>query len=196
MKKSAEITPDSFANAFRTVIRVGFNWDRFFEEGWPVEAVTLNSHADLMRCFMPWYIGKTGNEVNYDHPEAAPMNLGDVPATMQILNEERQGDIQDYVKKFNKERGVVEFTAPTYTLPENRHFVLDRNHRLSALMLAKAPFKVTLWNVCGPLDPDCLLDLIHFYKTPAAVQSKRSRKTQRKLRTTHDRPPLSHSSRN
>jgi hypothetical protein len=28
--------------------------------------------------------------------------------------------------------------------------------------LNSVPFEVTLWNVRGPLDPSCLLDLIHW----------------------------------
>jgi hypothetical protein len=156
------VTPKTFAENYRESIRVGFNWDRFLDEAWPVERVILNSRSDLSRCFMPWYIGKTGDEVAFDHPEAVPLRLTDVPKSFQILNEERKTDIQAYVETFRTHRGVVEFAVPTYALPEDQHFVLDGNHRLSALAMVSVPFEATLWNVRGPLDVDCLLDLVHW----------------------------------
>lgn len=165
---SVSISPEQlldhrdFADRFRGAIRVGFNWERFFAEAWPIEPVILRTRDDLARCCMPWYIGKSGNEVNYDHEEAAPMCMKDVPKALGILNDERQKDIHDYARQFKNTGALVEFSAPTYALPENGHFVLDRNHRLSALTLVNVPYRVTLWNVRGPLEPECLLDLEHW----------------------------------
>jgi len=155
-------SPVAFAKAFRNDIRVGFNWDRFFEEEWPIELVSLDSPLALARCFMPWYVGPKGDEVAYDDPEAVPMSLNDVPKAMAILNEERRADIQQFVDSLRSHNDVIKFAAPTYALPDNHYFILDRNHRLSALTLNSVPFEVTLWNVRGPLDPSCLLDLIHW----------------------------------
>lgn len=155
-------TPIEFDRAFRDVIRIGFNWDRFLEEKWPIEFVTLDSHDALARCFMPWYIGAKGEEVAYDYPDAVPMRLTDVPKAMELLNEERRGDIQQYVDTFRDQKGKIQFSAPTYALPDNQHFILDRNHRLSALTLNSVPFEVTLCNVRGPLESEGLLDLIHW----------------------------------
>jgi hypothetical protein len=157
-------TPPGFAATFRDSIRVGLNWDRLFAERWPIKSIELTSAADLERCFMPWYIGKTGEEVAYDDPDAAPMRLTDVPKIKGILNDERQSDIHEKVSLFRDGHGMIEFSAPTYALPDDQYFVLDRNHRLSALTMVSVPFKVTLWNVYGPLDPDCLLDLVHWTK--------------------------------
>lgn len=158
---------DSFAARFREVIRIGLNWDRFFAEKWPIEVVMLDSPEDLGRCFMPWYIGKKGDEVAYDFPGAAPLKLTDVPKSVDILNLERQSDIHEVVAEFGREKETIEFTVPTYGLPNDQYFVLDGNHRLSALTLISVPFKVTLWNVGGPLDPDCLLDLVHWQSKTA-----------------------------
>jgi len=162
---SAPTTPTSaaFAEAFRDAIRVGFNWDRFFAENWPIEVVTLKTQADLGRCFTPWYIGVNGDEVPYDAPDAVPMNLRDVPKAVTLLSAERRADIQDYVETFTEDGGVVRFRAPTYALPKGGHFILDRNHRLSALTMSSSlSFEVTLWNVRGPLESEGLLDLIHW----------------------------------
>jgi hypothetical protein len=155
-------TPASFAERFRSVIRIGLNWDRFAKDRWPVKVVTLNSPEDLGRFFMPWYIGPDGKEVAYDDVHAVPLNLRDVPKAMKLLNEERRGDIEQYVDKFRKQNSLIEFMAPTYSLPNNQYFILDRNHRLSALAIHPFPFQVTLWNVVGPLDHTCLLDLLHW----------------------------------
>lgn len=162
MSQTPPISVSTFTQKFRDVIRVGLNWDRFDEENWPIELVPLESTTDLNRCFMPWYIGPDGNEVAYDSPLAVPMRLTDVPKTMQLLNDERKADIQNYVDNFRSQKDVIEFNAPTYALPDEQYFILDRNHRLSALTLNGIRFKVTLWNVCGPLDPDGLLDVIHW----------------------------------
>lgn len=155
-------TPHAFAIAYRDVIRVGLNWDRFFAERWPVEVVTLTTPADLARCFMPWYIGVHGQEVAYDDPDAVPMSLADVPKATTVLNDERKRDLQEYVDKFSREGGVVRFTAPTYALPDDQYFLLDKNHRLAALAVLEVPFEVTLWNVRGPFDADALLDLTYW----------------------------------
>jgi hypothetical protein len=152
-------TPKQFEDRFINVIRVGFNWDRFLEEQWPVELVHLTNSEDLHRCFMPWYIGPNGEEVAYDDPNAAPLRLTDVPKSMHILSEERKADVIEKVEEFRQERDIITFSAPTYALPDNQYFVLDRNHRLSALTLNPVSFDVTLWNVRGPLESDSLLDL-------------------------------------
>jgi len=155
-------TPAQFDEQFREHIRVGFNWKRFYDERWPIELVTLESIHDLKRCFMPWYIGTAGEEVAYDDEAAVPMNLLDVPKASAILNDERRADIQEYVKAFQEHPELLEFEVPTYALPNDECFVLDRNHRLSALTFVSTPFRVTLWNVRGPLESDCLLDLVHW----------------------------------
>ena len=119
MATSKVLMPEAFAVAFREAIRVGFNWDRFFEESWPIELVTLNSPSGLARCFIPWYVGKMGDELAYDDLGAVPMSLTDVPKVMGILNDERQVDIQKYADSFSRQAEVVEFAARTYALPDN-----------------------------------------------------------------------------
>lgn len=161
-------TPEKFAEDFRDAIRVGFNWDRFLAEQWPIERVILDSPEMLGQCFTPWYIGTVGHEVPYDAAEAVPMSLRDVPKAAGILCAERRADIQGYVDKFRAESGTIRFAAPTYALPDGGYFVLDRNHRLSALTLCAQPFEVELWNVRGPHETECLLDLTHWLRAKEA----------------------------
>lgn len=157
-------TPALFENRFREDIRVGLNWDRFLEERWPIERVVLVSDVDLERCFTPWYVGKGAEELPYDHPHAVPMSLGDVPKAFEILSAERKADIQDKIDQFREGPSPVRFVAPTYALPDGRYFVLDKNHRLSALALSGMPFEAELWNVRGPFEKECLLDLDFWLK--------------------------------
>lgn len=156
------VFPEQFAERFRDDIRVGFNWDRFLAESWPIEKVHLRSRTDLARCYVPWYIGKSGQEVAYDHDEAVPMSLSDVPKAVTLLNAERKEDIKKFLLEFAQSKGPITLTVPTYALPNDQYFVLDRNHRLAAVTLFPGTFDITLWNVHGPPDSDGLLDIIHW----------------------------------
>ena len=157
-------TPVEFERRFRDVIRVGFNWDRFLREQWPVEIVKLDSASDLARCFTPWYVGKFSEELPYDHPHAVPMSLSDVPKAFMILSEERRTDIQAKIDQIRNRTGTVRFIAPTYSLPNDNYFVLDKNHSLSSIALSGNAFEVELWNVRGPFEKDSLLDLEFWLK--------------------------------
>jgi hypothetical protein len=164
MTKRLSPTPEEFEEKFRESIRVGFNWDRFLAERWPIQRVVLVSLNDLGRCFTPWYVGKVAEELPYDHPHAAPMSLSDVPDAFLILNEERKADIQQKIDDLRRSSSPVRFIAPTYALPDDRYFVLDKNHRLSALAVSGKPFETELWNVQGPFEKECLLDLTFWLK--------------------------------
>jgi hypothetical protein len=160
-----EMTPAAFAKQYREVVRVGFNWNRFILESWPVREVVITEQSDLRRCFMPWYIDADGKEVAYDDELAVPMCVRDVPHAMKLLNKERHHDIQQYVEEFQLHPDNIQFAAPTFALPDDQYFVLDRNHRLSALAVQPVHFKVVLWNVHGPFEKDALLDL-HYWLHP------------------------------
>jgi hypothetical protein len=164
MTEKSSPSPESFEVKFRESIRVGLNWDRFLAERWPVERVALNSEGDFERCFTPWYVGKGAEELSYDHPHAVPMRLSDVPHAYSILSEERKSDIEDKIEKLRHGPSPVRFIAPTYALPDDCYFVLDKNHHLSALALSGKPFEVELWNVQGPFEKECLLDLDFWLK--------------------------------
>jgi hypothetical protein len=157
-------TPEQFAERFRDSIRVGLNWDRFLAERWPIELVVLDSENDLGRCFTPWYVGKGAEELPYDHPHAVPMSLTDVRKAFTILSDERKADIREKIDSVRAGPSPVRFIAPTYALPDERYFVLDKNHRLSALALSDKPFEAELWNVRGPFEKECLLDLDFWLK--------------------------------
>jgi hypothetical protein len=162
-----QLTVEEFEKKFRESIRVGFNWDRFLAERWPIERVMLFSENDLGRCFTPWYVGKGGEELPYDDPHAVPMSLHDVPKAFAILSDERKADIQDKINAIRGGPSPVQVIAPSYALPDDRFFVLDKNHHLSALVVSGLRFEVELWNVRGPFEKECLLDLDFWLKDQA-----------------------------
>jgi hypothetical protein len=92
------------------------------------------------------------------------MSLSDVPHAFLILNDERKADIQEKIDDLRSSPSPVRFIAPTYALPDDRYFVLDKNHRLSALAVSGKPFETELWNVQGPFEKECLLDLTFWLK--------------------------------
>lgn len=160
-----------FEDKFREDIRVGLNWDRFLREGWPIEKVVIKTMAGLRRCFVPWYIGPDGKEQAYDSKDAVPMRLTDVHKAIELLHDQRAADIHEFVREFKGTKERIQFDVPTYSLPKKQYFVLDRNHRLSALTLLSAKFEVTLWNIQGPFELDGLLDLYHWL-TPKQRRQK------------------------
>jgi hypothetical protein len=159
-----------FAEKFRDDIRVGLNWDRFLREQWPVEKIVIRSVAGLKRCFVPWYIGPDGKELAYNMKDAVPMRLTDVPKAIDLLHDERTTDIKLKVREFKESTGNICFEAPTYALRRNQYFVMDRNHRLSALTMLPSRFEVTLWNIRGPFELDGLLDLYHWLSPKQRLQ--------------------------
>lgn len=164
MTKRPPPTPEEFEATFRESIRVGLNWNRFLAERWPIERIVLVSASDLGRCFTPWYVGKGAEELPYDHPHAVPMSLSDVPKAFKILSDKRKADIQEKIDGTRSDPSPSRFIAPTYALPDDRFFVLDKNHHLSALALSGKPFQVELWNLRGPFERECLLDLEFWLK--------------------------------
>jgi hypothetical protein len=164
MSSPAPPSPRQFAEKFREGIRVGFNWERFLAEKWPIERISISDRAILGRCFMPWYIGKSGEDVAYDDAAGAPMSLTDVPKAMEILNDERKGDLQEKIEKLQRGDAGPRLIVPSYGLPDGNFFIMDRNHRLSAIMLTSGDFEIELWNVLGPHEEDCLMDLNHWLR--------------------------------
>lgn len=50
MSSLAPPSPRQFAEKFREGIRVGFNWERFLAENWPIERISISDRESLGRC--------------------------------------------------------------------------------------------------------------------------------------------------
>jgi hypothetical protein len=70
---------------------------------------------------------------------------------------------------------VIGIQVPTHALPNDQCFVLDRNHRLPALTFASTPFRITLWNVRGPLQAHYVRDLTCWLPKDARYDSSERR---------------------
>lgn len=152
------LTVDEFHNKFCCGIRVIFNWRRFFAEDWPINGRTLTSPHDLSSLRLPWYRNEHGAFVNYNAADAIPLSLNDVQEWYQLLSPEEISTIERMKEEFVQGVCAPQFEFPSYALPNDTYMVLDANHRLCALALAKVPFIINMWVVEGPIDPTALAD--------------------------------------
>lgn len=152
------LTVDEFHNKFCCGIRVIFNWRRFFAENWPINKLILTSINDLSTLRLPWYRNEQGAFVDYKEINAIPVALDDVLEWYQLLPPQEIDTIERMKEEFVQGLSVPQFEFPSYALPDSSYIVLDANHRLCALSLAKVPFMVHMWVVEGPIDPNALAD--------------------------------------
>lgn len=159
---SQPIHPELFAAFFRDGLRVWLDWDAVASNGWPVTLSLLDVRNDLEDLYVPWYLARKREEVDYGHPEASPLRLAEIPQNLEALEEERRNLIRAFAVEFAGSTEPVRLTIPCYALDQQRSLVLDGNHRLAALVCAAAPFRILRFTLHGPLDPDVLPDLVHF----------------------------------
>lgn len=153
---------DRFVEKFGTEIRVLFNWNRFQKEWWPVKAIEIADLKTLKKCFVPWYLGISGEEVNYDDPTATPIVLSNIPTLLPKLRPDHRDGIIRYLNMFRNSSTPIQFDAAAYSVSQDQYLLLDGSHRSSALMLSTSDFSMSLHVVYGPLEKDCLPDLIHW----------------------------------
>ena len=153
------MTTEAFDAAFRPSIGVCFNWQRFVRERWKVTHRVLTSVPEFAHCFLPWYIGRNGGEVSFRVDGARPIRFAEIPKVLSQLDARHQDGIRRYVKAFQVQEDEAAFPAPVYSLSGSLFIAMDANHRLSALTLVSKRIKVDVYEVLGPLDADCLLDL-------------------------------------
>jgi hypothetical protein len=152
------LAPEVFHGKFCRDIRIGFNWRRFLLEGWSLRRVTLESPDDLSSLRLPWYRNGAGGLVDFDTADASPLVLDCVKEWLPLLPSERVFTIEKMRDEYLAGVRTTSFEFPSYALPLNRHMIMDGNHRLSALVLSKMQFKIEMWVVIGPIDPNALAD--------------------------------------
>ena len=150
---------DLFVAEFGSGIRVGLNWTRLLKERWPLSKRLLRARADFDACWLPWYVGTEGGEVQYDAGGARPVRLFDIPAVVTKLRADRQRDVAEYARQFREAEDVIRFSVPAYMVSASGFVALDRCHRLAALAMDDFKFEVEVVGLEGPLEPECLLDL-------------------------------------
>jgi hypothetical protein len=136
-------------NQFGTLsgITVCFNWQRFWDERWPIELLDLQSPQAFTRLFAPRY------------PQDKKLCLPEIPNSLTLLPQRDQDKIQKQIDEFKAATTPIRFKAATYSLPGGDYMIMDAYHRLCAVTIANLPFQVEQCNVKGPAERDCLWDV-------------------------------------
>lgn len=142
--------------------RVFLNWEAVKEADWPILLQLATQPDELSSCFLPWYLSEDKSEVDFSHPAASPISLGQIDEALPFLNHSRQTVIRTFEQRFQNLGTTVHLFVPTYGLGEGRSLVLDGCHRLMALLDGAIPFCVLLFNLLGPIDEQILPDLQHW----------------------------------
>lgn len=157
-----EIPREVFFFFFKPFIRVLFSWERMERERWPIRLLIVDDLATLSSWYMPWNFDEKGKEVDYQLPNARPIQARDIPNLLSALDSERQHLIFELARSFRVSEQPIQVIVPTYSLGNGQSFLLDGNHRVAALMVARVPFKLMSFTVCGPLDREIIPELRHW----------------------------------
>ena len=111
--KTSEMTPETFTEK---LCAKRFVWIQLGQilSGSMADGTKVLDHAsgtwEVLHAVV--YEGKPERKSLTIIPRTAPMSLADVSKATAILNNERQSDIQEYVRRsFGKRDGVVEFST-------------------------------------------------------------------------------------
>jgi hypothetical protein len=151
-----------FSRLYRSHVRVRFAWKRFEQERWPVTLSLVENTESLQDWFVPWYV-RNGCEVDYNESGGSPIRLVEVPQRMGQLAATRQAVIHDIAARFAERPAVVRIDVPVFSLGAAGALVLDGNHRLSAMLLARCEIRLLVFRVAGPIDRNVLPDLAHWH---------------------------------
>jgi hypothetical protein len=156
MQVPKKIFHDKFCNG----IRVMFNWERFFNEDWPIERLSLTDRQAFLGLKLPWYRGTDGF-VTFDTPNALPVCLAEIEEWYTLLSDKIRITIENMIQEFLYRSQKLEFDFPAYSLSKSEYLVMDGNHRLSAIALTDLSFMINMWVVKGPIDENVLKDLTY-----------------------------------
>jgi hypothetical protein len=144
-------------------ITVGFNWNWFLLTKPAIDSVEVTTTADLGKFFLPWYTVPGGGQVHIEDPNAKPLQLSNLQASFTSLWIDTQRGVHDRIRRMQSYVEPTCFPAPVYSSQGRTELIiLDRCKRISALMLANVPFRVTFLKIIGQFDPSCLPDLLRY----------------------------------
>jgi hypothetical protein len=153
------MTAGQFQGKYSSKIGVMLNWQRLMSERWPIDQRSLTSIGSLARCFAPWYVDQQGREVSLSSPDAIPVRFDDVPRLLPFLAPRHQLGILSYAEVFRHHAERATLTIPAYAVSDSVFVVLDGNHRVAALTLARMDADVHVDVLLGPKEGECLPDL-------------------------------------
>lgn len=161
---TVEIPSKLFASFFESNVRVLFNWNRLKREDWRISVSVIKSRGRLLKWYAPWYIGENEKEVSYTELNAKPVSLAQIREVLPLLNKKRRRLIMRLSEAYESSSKPVQLVIPTYDLGKGRSLMLDGNHRLAALMMCGASFRLMAFTIHGSMDKNVLPDLQHWIK--------------------------------
>jgi hypothetical protein len=144
---------------FKPHVRVLLNWKLLAENQSSVIMFATRDLDLISQWYAPWHINSSRQEANYDDVDARPIRLNELRNLLPVFNKERQEKIKRLSEELRAFSPPVQVMVPTYSLRDNSQFILDNNHRLSALILEKIPFRLMVFSIQGLLDRSFLPDL-------------------------------------
>ncbi|WP_108395919.1 hypothetical protein [Devosia submarina] len=141
-------------------IESGFNWERFAAERWPIERRVLTNREELLG-FYTFFRSSLGRVMpRFLHWLASrQMRMAEVLEKLHRLPTEDRQSINYFLKLWSVSTEPISMDLPTYRFGETEHFIMDGNHRACAIALSGRPFRIELYSIAGPREPDALVDL-------------------------------------
>ncbi|WP_172122513.1 MULTISPECIES: hypothetical protein [unclassified Devosia] len=154
-----ELTAADYREQFPD-ITVGLNWERFAAERWPIERRTLTNRQELLG-FHTFFRKSLGRIMpHFLHWLASQqMRMGDVVENFARIPAEHRASVEYFVAQWASSPGPLQLELPTYRFAPSEHFILDGNHRATAIALSGKPFRIELVSVVGPRERDALVDV-------------------------------------
>lgn len=143
-------------------ITVGFNWQRFETENWPVEQALVVDRDRILRfhTFFRYSLGRiNGHFLHWLNMRQ--MTVGEVLKKLHRVPKTDQDSIRYFASLYGAASEPVELSIPTFALPHGGQYLMDFNHRVCGLALSGVDFQLDVHSINGPLSADVLKDATH-----------------------------------
>lgn len=157
--RPAEMTAADFRDQFPE-IEAGLNWERFAAEGWPIEHRVLTDREELLG-FYTFFRRSLGRIMpHFLHWVASrQMRMAEVLEHIERLPPRDRATIGHFRAQWQSGTEPIRLQLPTYQFGDGENFLLDCNHRTTAIALSGRPFRIELFSVLGPRERDALVDV-------------------------------------
>lgn len=163
---SSAVTPKMFRQLFPE-ITVGFDWQRFAAEAWPVERRLTTKPTELARfhTFFRYSLGRiNGHFLHWLFMRQ--MRVQEVVAKLERIPERDKQSIQYFAKTYAASAHPIALSVPAYALPGGGQYIMDLNHRLCGLALSGAPFELEIYSIQGPVTREVINDAVYCRERP------------------------------
>lgn len=176
---SSRVSPGTVAALFQPNTRVWFNWERYLSEGWSTRLVVLTREEMVSTIngpnmlYAPWYIGNRNEIVSYEElragREARPILIRGIGDHLAYFGEERRRRIKQLSVSLAAEAPPQTVIALGYSLGDDGTIILDGNHRMAALFMSEADFRVAMFTINGPLQVTAAADTLFWVRSKHAA---------------------------